>query len=235
MARRKFLYCLLCLWLLLGGRALAETTVLKYKVRWLGFTAGKIQIAIRTQGAETYVMASSKTVGMVRLFFPFQSRWETWIGPDGYPIKSRIWRKRGKKEVTKEFLFEQERGVVKRIYKGQVRTDVVGRKVHDELSAFVYSFRLKWHSPGEKEIFWIYAHRKAHRAVLTYLKDEEVKTYCGWVKAQKIQADFGFQSELVKRARKALFWWWCGQLVQSEGDMPIGHLTAILCNPECKR
>ncbi len=217
---------------LLGAHA--ETLELKYKVRWLGFTAGKIRIQIKSSPDQTYAVAYSKTVGVVRLFFPFQSRWECWIGPDGYPRKSRIWRKRGKKEVTKEFVFDQEKGVVKRIYKGKIRVDKVDHRVYDELSAFVASFRMKWQRPGEKKTFWIYAHRKAHQAVLTYVKDEEVKTYCGWVKAKRIQADFGFQSELVKRARKAVFWWWKGQMVQSEGDMPIGHLTAILRNPRCR-
>ncbi len=235
MGVRKYLllWIIIFFWVLLSSPCRAES-LLKYNVRWLGFTAGKIQIKIQPKDQMTYVVAYSKTVGFVRLFFPFQSKWECWIGPDGYPVKSRIWRKRGDKEVTKEFLFQQEKGIVKRIYKGKVRIDKVDRKVYDELSAFVASFKIQWDKPGAQKYFWIYSHRKAHQAVLTYAKDEEIKTYCGWVTAKRIQADFGFQSELVKRARKAVFWWWHKQMVQSEGDMPIGHLTAILRNPRCK-
>ena len=231
----KFLCLLVAFWVFsLGGNVVAKTTVFQYKVRWLGLTAGEIRIEIRQKGEETYVKATSQTVGMVRIFYPFQSSWETWLGPDGHPRRSRLWRKKGKREVSKEFIFDQEKGLVKRIYRGKVRTDVVGRKVHDELSAFVSGAGIEWEQPGDTRVFWIYAHGKARKAILTYLKDEELKTGCGSVKTRKIRADFGFRSEIVKRARRAVFWWWHGQMLKAEGDMPIGHLTAILSNPRCE-
>ncbi len=213
----------------------AENLTLKYEVSWLGITAGKVKFVVEREGKLVKLYAKSKTVGIVRLFFPFKSEWTTWIDEKGYPVKSRIWRKRGGKEVLKEYFFDQDSGRVVRLKKG--RQSVYRLKhfpVHDELSAFYATMKLPLRKPGEEHIFWVFAHKKANRALLRYLKDEKIKTPCGALKAQKLEVEFGFESELVKRARKAYLWRVKNLIVKSQGELSIGHVTGKLLNLDCK-
>ncbi len=229
----KFLIVLSFFWVL-SGVIWAQSQVLRYQVSWMGIPAGRITIEIIPQGSTTYVRAKARTTGLVRLIFPFQSVWETWMGPDGYPLKTHIWRKRRNKVVVKEFFFDQEKGEVKRVQNGKIEIDKVGGRVYDELSAFIVSRKIPWKRPGEIKKMRIYAHKRAREATMQYIANEKIKTWCGWITAQKIKVEFGFESELVRRAKKALFWVNQGEVFEGEGDLPLGHLTAILANPRCK-
>jgi len=207
---------------------------LEYHVSWVGIPAGKIKMTIQEEPTGIYLLAKSKTVGVVKVFFPFKSRWETWCRPDGYPVKSRIWRKKRRKEVTKIFVFDQEKGIVRRFKKGQTKEYRLEHyPVYDELSAFYATMKADWSKVGEEKVFWIYAHKKANRAVVKYEKDEEVKDHEGRkVQAKKLLVQFGFESELVKRAKKAYLWLHDGLVIKSEGDLAIGHLTGTLVKVE---
>jgi len=215
--------------LFLSLPAQAGEMVLKYRVTWMGIPAGKIKLLIREDQKGTYLLAKSKTVGLVKVFFPFKSRWETWCDPNGYPLKSRIWRKKRHKEVTKIFVFDQEKGIVRRFKRGKMKEYRLDHyPVFDELSAFYATMKLSWQKVGEEKVFWVYAHKKANRAVVKYEKDEEVEGPKGPVKAKKLLVQFGFESELVKRAKKAHLWVADGLVVKSEGELAIGHLTGTL-------
>ncbi len=224
---------LILVWIL---PAWGKETILRYRVSWMGIPAGKIKLLIREDPEGIYLRAKSKTVGVVKVFFPFKSRWETWCRPDGYPVKSRLWRKKRRKEVTKIFFFDQEKGIVRRIKKGKTKEYRLKHyPVYDELSAFYATMKLKWQRVGEEKVFWVYAHKKANRAVVKYEGDEEIAGPQGQkVKAQKLLVRFGFESELVKRAKKARLWVWQGLVVKSEGDLAIGHLTGKLVEIEEK-
>ena len=215
--------------LLLPAALWAKETTYKYEVSWMGITAGKIKIQVREGKDLVYLYARSKTVGLARLLYPLEATWQTWATKEGYPLRSRIYRKKGDKELTKEFFFDQKKGVVRRVKNGKVKTYVLEHKpVYDELSAFWVTMRLDFQKVGETKTLWIYAHKKANSAQITYLKDEELKTIFGKVKAKKLKVEFGFESELVKRAKKAYLWVYQGKVVKSEGDLPIGHLTGTL-------
>ncbi len=224
----KSLACLVSILLFPLGLFAKEITY-KYDVRWMGITAGKIKIFVKENDSLVYLCAYSKTVGLARLLYPLEARWQTWAREDGYPLRSRIYRKKRKKESTKEFIFDQKRGEVWRYKEGKIKKYVLKHTpVYDELSAFWITMKLKFKHPGERKTLWIYAHKKDHPATITYLKDEKIKTIFGLVNAQKLKVEFGFESELVKRAKKAYLWLYQGKVVKSEGDMPIGHLIGIL-------
>jgi len=213
----------------------AQEVVLKYKVSWLGLTAGKIKFVIQKEGPLIKLRARSKTIGVVKLFFPFKSEWTTWIDKNGYPVKSRIWRKRRGKEVLKEYIYDQKRGQVIRFKKG--KRSVYKLKhfpVHDELSAFYATMNLKLTRPGEKHLFWVFARKKDNPAILRYLKQEEVNTKCGLLPAQKLEVEFGFESELIKRSKKAFLWKTKNLVVKSQGELAIGHVTGQLINLDCQ-
>ncbi len=225
------LLLLLCLW----AKVSAEELVLKYKISWLGITAGKIKLVIKKEGNLTRLQAKSKTVGMVKIFFPFKSEWTTWINKDGYPVKSRIWRKRRGKELLKEYFYNQEKGEVIRLKKGKKSIYKLNHfPVHDELSAFYATMKLNLTRLGEEHIFWVFAHKKANKAFLRYLKDEKINTVCGPLEAQKLEVKFGFESELIKRSKKAYLWKSRNFIVKSQGELAIGHVTGKLTNLNCQ-
>ncbi len=228
----------LSLFLLLFSGALAVgagNLYWKYKVSWLGIPAGKIRIYVEKEGTFLKLRAVSKTTGMVRLFFPFKSKWTTWVDERGYPVKSRIWRKSRGKEVLKEYFFDQEKGLVTRRKKGRTSTYKLKHyPVYDELSAFWATTKLVFEKPGEEKVLWVFAHKKANPAFVRYLKDEEVGTSCGTLKAQKLEVRFGFESELIKRSKKAYLWKWKEFIVKSQGELAIGHVTGKLVNLDCK-
>jgi hypothetical protein len=215
------------------GSVLAQETLFLYEVSWMGIRAGKIKLLIRQEGNVIYLQAKSKTTGMVRLFFPFESRWETWCTRDGYPIRSRIYRRKGDQELVKYFVFDQKRGYVWKIKEKKGKRNI--KKYHllhypayDELAGFVKSMHLKWREPGEKKRLWIYAHKKANLTEITFLEEEKADSPWGKVLARKLLVEFGFESELVKRAKRSYLWLYQDKVIKAEGEMIIGHLTVKL-------
>ncbi len=231
----KSLLASLLLVLFWAPSVLSDKVVFKYKVSWLGIPAGKIKFVIEKEGGLTKLYAKSKTIGMVRLFFPFKSEWTTWIDAQGFPVKSRIWRKKRGKEVFKEYYYDQKKGLVIRHKKGKVSTYKLSRfPVHDELSAFYATMKYPFKEVGEEKILWVFAHKKANQAVVRYLKDDKVNTSCGPILARKLEVDFNFESELIKRSKKAYLWQTKGLIIQSQGELAIGHVTGKLTNLNCE-
>ena len=211
--------------------AQAKEAVYFYDVHWMGVPAGKIKLLVRENPQYIYLRVDSRTIGMVRLLFPFRSTWECWCKKNGYPIRSKIYRQKGKKEVIKFFIFDQRRGLVWRLKKGKKKIKKYKLRhypVYDELSGFVASTHLEWQEPGETKEMWIYAHKKANLTHITYLGEEKQKAFWGQVLAQKLSVRFGFESELVKRAKKARLWLYKGRVIKAEGDIVLGHLTVKL-------
>ena len=204
-----------------------------YEVSWLGLRAGKIELRVREGEGFRRLEARSRTVGMARLVFPFESRWVTWCDASGYPRRSRLYRRRGKKEVVKFFVFDQRRGVVWRVKVKKGRRKL-GRyrlshhPVYDELSGFVACTARSWTRPGERTVVWIYAHKRAAPAEIVFRGWDRVEAPWGRVRAAKLEVRFGFESELVKRARRALLWVHRGIVLRAEGELPFGHLTVKL-------
>ncbi len=215
-------------------KTFAEIQIYHYKVKWLGIPAGKIEIRVQKLETQTYIRAESKTIGIVKLIMPFKSCWETWLAVDGYPIRTHIWRKGRGKAVIKEFFFDQKNGLIKRIKNGKAKIYKVNQKVHDELSAFIRALNFKWKRSGEIKNLWIFAHGKANKAILQCIGKEKINSRCGKVNAWKIKTEFTFKSELINRSRQAIFWIYQDKVFKGEGDLPIGHLTAILMNPGCE-
>ena len=231
---RNFLLSLFVCFLFLG-EAQAERLVLKYRVSWLGVTAGKIKLVVEEEGGLTKLYAQAKTTGMVKLFFPFKSKWTTWLDQNGYPVRSKIWRKKRGKEVLKEYFFDQRRGVVVRRKKGRESTYRLEHyPVHDELSAFYATMRARFKEPGEEKVLWVFAHKKANKSTVRYLEDEKLDTPCGPWWAKKLEVEFGFESELIKRSKRAYLWQAKGLILKSQGELAIGHVTGKLLNLDCK-
>ncbi|NPA48512.1 MAG: DUF3108 domain-containing protein [Thermodesulfobacteria bacterium] len=225
---------LLLVWLVAPASG-SEKSTLRYKVTWLGIPAGKIKFVVEKEGSLIKLYAKSKTIGMARLVYPFKSEWTTWIDEDGYPVKSRIWFKKRGKEVLKEYIFDQKKGEVIRLQKGHRKVYKLSHfPVYDELSAFYATMKLVLKKPGEEHLFWVFAHKKANQALLRYLKDETIRTSCGPLEAQKLQVEFGFESELIKRSKEAYLWKIRDLIVKSQGDLAIGHVTGTLTNLDCK-
>jgi len=226
------LFSFLLFFILCASFSWAESKVFNYDVSWLGIPAGKIKITVKQRDGRTKLIAKARTIGLVRVLLPFESTWTTWLDKNGYPRRSRILRIERGKKTLKEYIYDQQNGVVEKYRNGKHEKTIKLKKypVHDELSAFYASMGLCFKAPGEEKSLLIFAKNKANEARLKYLKDEKEKTPCGRLKAKKIAVTFGFQSELIERSKKALLWVAQNMVVKGEGKLTLGHITAKLSN-----
>ncbi|OAG27951.1 DUF3108 domain-containing protein [Thermodesulfatator autotrophicus] len=234
---KNLIISFILLWCFLPWPAKAvEKQVYHYKVSWLAIPAGQIKVTVIKSGSRTKLIAKAWTTGFVRMLLPFESTWTTWLDPEGYPRRSRIYRVERGKAVLKEFIYDQQRGKVIRYKNGRKEKEIKLKHypVHDELSAFYASMNTIMEKPGEEKTFWIFAKDKANQALLKYLKDENINTVCGRLKTQKMEVTFGFQSELIERSKKAYLWLARKLVIKAQGELTLGHITAGLTNLPCK-
>ena len=153
----------------------------------------------------------------------------SWLGMKAGKIKFVV------EEVLKEYFFDQRRGVVVRRKKGRESTYRLEHyPVHDELSAFYATMRARFKEAGEEKVFWVFARKKANKSTVRYLEDEKLDTPCGPWWAKKLEVEFGFESELIKRSKRAYLWQAKGLILKSQGELAIGHVTGKLVNLDCK-
>jgi len=188
---------------------------------------GRIELWLSPQRLTAYAY----TTGLGALIFPFRSLWRTEIDPQGFPRRTviEVLEKGHPKRKVIAF-FPQEGRVEKlKVTPKKERRESFRTKLpaYDELSAFYavlkHSFR-----PGETLSLPVFAGEKVHPARVVARDWEKVKTYRGWEKALRLDIEFSFESELIRRSRRAKLWVRKGIPLVGEGDIPLGHLNIYL-------
>ncbi|WP_363315414.1 DUF3108 domain-containing protein [Thermosulfurimonas sp.] len=178
-------------------------------------------------------IAYAHTTGLGALIFPFRSLWQTRIDGEGYPRITRIEvleRKHPKKKIL--YFYPREGKVIREKItprKHLTETYAAPYPLYDELSGFWAAVTHPWHKPKETLLLRIFAGEKAHMVTVRALGYERIKTFQGWRRAFRIQADLPTASELIRHSRKAVLWLSPqGWPLAGEGKIPLGHLKVFL-------
>ncbi|QJA05968.1 DUF3108 domain-containing protein [Thermosulfurimonas marina] len=217
----------LCGFFLFTGSSLASGYYLRFRVAWEFIPVGRIELWLSPPRLTAYAY----TTGIGAWIFPFRSLWRTEIDARGFPRRTVIEVLERGHPKRKEIVFFPEKGRVekRKITPKKERREVFRARLpaYDELSAF-YAVLKHPFRPGETWVLSVFAGEGVHPTKVTARDFEKVKTFRGWEKALRLDIEFSFESELIRRSRRAKLYVREGLPLAGEGDISLGHLNIYL-------
>jgi len=176
--------------------------ILKYDISWGPLKLGEAKLYIKNEKytAEVY------TVGIGDFIYPYYAKWETYIDPEGYPLKSLIYSKHKSKERKREIIFDKKNGrvIYKKFLPKPKNPNIIFIKypIYDELSAFIKSFGLDY-SKNQIYEMPLFIKKRKEFVKIKFKKEKKCKFFNENRTCYLIKVELPPVSELLKRAGKS--------------------------------
>ncbi|MGV1098776.1 DUF3108 domain-containing protein [Thiovibrio sp. JS02] len=207
---------------------------LRYRVSWLGLTAGELFMEIRRLPGETEQYALeviAKSAGLLAVFYPIEDRFLTIVeGRQRLPVLHEMDQREGRRENRKLTLYDQETYVVT-YQKNEEEPEVyqLDGPAHNEFSSFFF-LRALGFSDAAEIVVPTFADKKRHEVVVSLEGGEEIDTVFGRKKTVKVQPHLKFKG-LYEKVGDPLIWLTDDARripVRIEARIVIGSLTSRL-------
>lgn len=214
--------------------AYAGGETLRYKVSWLGITAGELvmQVSKIADRQETFALdVTARSAGLLAVFYPVEDQFRTIVqGPMRLPIRHEMQQKEGRRINSKITKYDQEKFRVSH-RKNDEPADIyqVDGPMHNEFSSFFFMRALSF--VGEAPmVVPTFADKKRHEVVVTVEGKEEQESVLGKKNTIKVQPHLKFKG-LYEKIGDPLVWltddaWRIPTRIQAK--IVIGSLTAEL-------
>jgi len=207
---------------------------LRYRVSWLGITAGELVMQVNTveDRQETFSLEiTARSAGLLEVFYPVEDTFRTIVqGRMRLPRRHEMQQKEGRRVNSKLTLYDQENFRVS-YRKNDEPADVyqLNGPMHNEFSSFFFMRALSF--AGEAPmIVPTFADKKRHEVVVTVEGKEEQESVLGKKMTLKVQPRLKFKG-LYEKIGDPLVWltddaWRIPTRIQAK--IVIGSLTAEL-------
>mgnify|MGYP001773017676 CR=1 FL=1 len=190
------IFFILFVWIksLIGG------TILHYEIYYTTFKVGESKIYL----SKNELKAIAYTTGLGNFIYPYYAEWVTTVDVNGYPITSTIFSQdRFKKRQKKLYFHPKEQKIIVEKILPQPKKKVysISFPVFDELSSFVYSWKLNYNSHKEYQLP-LYIDGERHMANIKLIGNKTCKSLNKEELCLNLMVTLPEKSELLKRSNK---------------------------------
>ena len=214
--------------------AYAGGETLRYRVSWLGITAGELVMQVRkiADSQEAFALeVTARSAGLLAVFYPVEDHFRTIVhGSMRLPSRHEMQQNEGRRVNSKITKYDQKKFLVS-YRKNDEPADIyqVNGPMHNEFSSFFFMRALSF--AGEAPmIVPTFADKKRHEVVVTVEGKEEQESVLGKKNTIKVQPHLKFKG-LYEKIGDPFVWltddvWRIPAKIQAK--IVIGSLTAEL-------